>query len=244
VRAALPDGALVGGSAAESDDLGAALDHWTPRLYALVLGIGFVLLLVVLRAPLIAAASVLLSLLATGGAFGVARLLFQDGYGEGLLGFTSQGFLDAWSPVFFFALIFALAMDYTVFLLTSVRERFERTGDARAALIGGLAESGRPINAAATVMVFVFFTFSLSGPLPPKEMGVILGVAVLLDATLCGCCCCPPSCACSGHSPGGSRNPSTAGFPESVWDTRASVRDGVSQASIRGLTSRAIRSIC
>jgi len=86
--------------------------------------------------------------------------------------------------VFFFALIFALAMDYTVFLLASVRERFERTGDARAALIGGLAESGRPINAAATVMVFVFFTFSLSGPLPPKEMGVILGVAVLLDATL------------------------------------------------------------
>ena len=184
VRAALPNGALLGGSAAESDDLGAALDHWTPRLYALVLGIGFVLLLVILRAPLIAAASVLLSLLATGGAFGVARLLFQDGYGQGLFGFTSQGFLDAWSPVFFFALIFALAMDYTVFLLASVRERFERTGDARAALIGGLAESGRPINAAATVMVFVFFTFSLSGPLPPKEMGVILGVAVLLDATL------------------------------------------------------------
>jgi RND superfamily putative drug exporter len=184
VRAALPAGAMVGGSAAESADLATTLDDWTPRLYALVLGIGFVLLLVILRAPLIAAASVLMSLLATGAAFGVAKLLFQDGHGEGLFGFASQGFLDAWSPVFFFALIFALAMDYTVFLLTSVRERFERSGDAREALVGGLADSGRPINAAAAVMVFVFLTFSLSGPLPPKEMGVILGVAVLLDATL------------------------------------------------------------
>jgi RND superfamily putative drug exporter len=184
MRAALPAGARVGGAPAENTDLTAALHAWTPRLYALVLLIGFALLVVILRAPLIAAAAVLLSLLATGAAFGVAKLLFQDGYGEGLFGFTSQGFLDAWSPVFFFALIFALAMDYTVFLLVSVRERFERTGDARDALVGGLATSGRPINAAAAVMVFVFLTFSLSGPLPPKEMGVILGTAVLLDATL------------------------------------------------------------
>jgi RND superfamily putative drug exporter len=184
VRADLPADALVGGSAAENADLTGVLHDWTPRLYALVLAIGFALLLVVLRAPLIAAGAVLMSLLATGAAFGVAKLLFQDGIGAGVFGFTSQGFLDAWSPVFFFALIFALAMDYTVFLLVSVREQFERTGDAREALVGGLAVSGRPINAAAAVMVFVFLTFSLSGPLPPKEMGVILGVAVLLDATL------------------------------------------------------------
>ena len=184
LRADLPPGALLGGSAAESADLAGALHDWTPRLYALVLVIGFALLLVILRAPLIAAGAVLMSLLATGAAFGVAKLVFQDGLGEGLFGFTSQGFLDAWGPVFFFALIFALAMDYTVFLLVSVREHFERTGDAREALVGGLAASGRPINAAAAVMVFVFLTFSLSGPLAPKEMGVILGVAVLLDATL------------------------------------------------------------
>jgi len=184
LRASLPSGARVGGSAVESMDLARTLDDWTPRLYGIVLGIGFVLLVVILRAPLVAAVSVLLSLLATGAAFGAAKLLFQDGLGQGLFGFTSQGFLDAWSPVFFFALIFALAMDYTVFLLASVRERFERSGDAREAVVGGLADSGRPINAAAVVMVFVFFTFSLSGPLPPKEMGVILGIAVLLDATL------------------------------------------------------------
>jgi RND superfamily putative drug exporter len=86
--------------------------------------------------------------------------------------------------VFFFCLTFALAMDYSVFLLTSMRAEFERTGDARAALVEGLARSGRVVNAAGAVMVVVFFTFALSGPLPPKEMGVILGVAVLLDTLL------------------------------------------------------------
>jgi putative drug exporter of the RND superfamily len=75
-------------------------------------------------------------------------------------------------------------MDYTVFLLATAREEFERTGDARAALVEGIARSGRVINAAAAVMVVVFFTFALSGPLAPKEMGVILGVAVLLDTLL------------------------------------------------------------
>ncbi len=183
LRASLPGGAMVGGSAAENADLTTTLHEWTPRIYALVLGIGFLLLLVILRAPVVAAVAVLLSLLATGGAFGVAKLIFQDGLGAGVLGFSPQGFLDAWSPVFFFALIFALAMDYTVFLLAAVREHFERSGDAREAVVEGLADAGRPINAAAAVMVFVFLTFSLSGPLPPKEMGVILGVAVLLDAT-------------------------------------------------------------
>jgi RND superfamily putative drug exporter len=110
--------------------------------------------------------------------------VFQDGHGAGLLGFESQGFLDAWGPVFFFAMIFAISMDYTVFLLSSAKEHFDRSGDPREAMVGGLAHSGRVIFAAAAVMVAVFFTFALSGPLPPKEMGVILGIAVLLDALL------------------------------------------------------------
>jgi RND superfamily putative drug exporter len=153
-------------------------------VYALVLTVGFMLLLAVVRAPLAAGAAVLLNLLATAAAFGVAKLIFQDGAGHALLGFNSQGFVDAWAPVFFFCLSFALAMDYTVFLLSSVREEFERTGDARDALVEGLARSGRVINAAGAVMIVVFFTFGLSHPLPPKEMGVILGVAVLLDTML------------------------------------------------------------
>ena len=127
---------------------------------------------------------VLTNLLATGAAFGVAKWIFQDGALHSLLGFQSQGFLDAWGPVFFFAMIFAISMDYTVFLLSSAKEHWDRTHDPHDAMVGGLAHSGRVIFAAGAVMVAVFFTFALSGPLPPKEMGIILGVAVLLDAAL------------------------------------------------------------
>jgi putative drug exporter of the RND superfamily len=184
LRSALPAQALVGGAAAENHDLERALGAKTPLVIGIVLALGFLLLLVALRAPLIAALGVVTNLLATGAAFGVARLIFQNGHGAGLLGFQSQGFLDAWGPVFFFAMIFAISMDYTVFLLSSAKEHYDRSGDPREASIGGLAHSGRVIFAAAAVMVAVFFTFALSGPLPPKEMGVILGVAVLLDAML------------------------------------------------------------
>ena len=184
LRSALPPQALLGGAVAENHDLEQALAAKTPLVIGVVLALGFLLLLVALQAPLIAALGVLTNLLATGAAFGVARLIFQDGRGAGLLGFEPQGFLDAWGPVFFFAMIFAISMDYTVFLLSSAKEHFDRTGDPREAAIGGLAHSGRVIFAAAAVMVAVFFTFALSGPLPPKEMGVILGIAVLLDAML------------------------------------------------------------
>jgi RND superfamily putative drug exporter len=184
LRDGLPASVFVGGAVAENHDLEAALAERTPLVIGVVLVLGFLLLLVALQAPLIAALGVLTNLLAVGAAFGVGRLIFQDGRLTGLLGFESQGFLDAWAPVFFFAMIFAISMDYTVFLLSSAKEHFDRSGDPREAVVGGLAHSGRVIFAAAAVMVAVFFTFALSGPLPPKEMGVILGIAVLLDAML------------------------------------------------------------
>ncbi|HEX7278349.1 MAG TPA: MMPL family transporter [Solirubrobacterales bacterium] len=184
LRDELPAAAQVGGPAAENHDLEAALQAKTPLVIGVVLALGFLLLLVAFQAPLLAAIGVLTNLLSTAAAFGVAKLIFQDGNLSGLLGFESQGFLDAWAPVFFFAMVFAIAMDYTVFLLSSARERWEATGSAREAMVGGLAHSGRVILAAGAVMVAVFFTFALSGPLPPKEMGVVLGVAVLLDAFL------------------------------------------------------------
>jgi RND superfamily putative drug exporter len=149
-----------------------------------VLALGFLLLLIALQAPLLAAAGVLTNLLATGAAFGVAKWIFQNGDLHSLLGFQPQGFLDAWGPVFFFAMIFAISMDYTVFLLSAAKEHWDHSHDAREAMVGGLAHSGRVIFAAAGVMVAVFLTFALSGPLPPKEMGIILGTAVLLDAAL------------------------------------------------------------
>jgi RND superfamily putative drug exporter len=184
LRAALPPGSLIGGAVAENHDLQNALSAKTPLVIGVVLSLGFLLLLIALQAPLLAAVGVLTNLLATGAAFGVAKLVFQNGDLHSLLGFQPQGFLDAWGPVFFFAMIFAISMDYTVFLLSSAKEHWDRTHDPKEALVGGLAHSGRVIFAAGAVMVAVFLTFALSGPLPPKEMGIILGVAVLLDAAL------------------------------------------------------------
>ncbi len=184
LRSALPAEALVGGSVAENHDLESALSAKTPVVIGVVLVLGFLLLLVALQAPIIAAVGVVTNLLAVGAAFGVARLIFQEGHLAGLLGLEPQGFLDAWAPVFFFAMVFAISMDYTVFLLSSAKEHWDRTHDPKDAMVGGVAHSGRVVFAAAGVMVAVFFTFALSGPLPPKEMGVILGVAVLLDAFL------------------------------------------------------------
>jgi RND superfamily putative drug exporter len=184
LRAELPTGSLIGGAVAENHDLQAALTAKTALVIGVVLGLGFLLLLIALQAPLLAAVGVLTNLLATGAAFGVAKWIFQDGALHSLLGFQSQGFLDAWGPVFFFAMIFAISMDYTVFLLSAAKEHWDHTHDPREAMIGGVAHSGRVIFAAGAVMVAVFLTFALSGPLPPKEMGIILGVAVLLDAAL------------------------------------------------------------
>ena len=184
VRRELPASALVGGPAAENRDVERALVSRLPLVVGVIVGLGFLLLVALLRAPLAAAAAVGLNLLATAAAFGVARLVFQEGALEGLLGFQSQGFVDAWAPIFFFAIVFALAMDYTVFLLATIKEAYGRTGDARGAGVAGRAGPGRVTTAPAAVMVVVFMTFALAGPLPPKEMGFILAVAVLLDATL------------------------------------------------------------
>ncbi len=184
LRAHVPGGTVLGGAVAENHDLQHVLSAKTPLVIGVVLGLGFLLLLFALQAPLLAAAGVLTNLLATGAAFGVAKWIFQDGALHSLLGFQSQGFLDAWGPVFFFAMIFAISMDYTMFLLSSAKEHWDQTRNAKDAMVGGVAHSGRVIFAAAAVMVAVFFTFALSGPLPPKEMGIILGVAVLLDAAL------------------------------------------------------------
>ncbi len=183
-REDLPSSARIGGAAVEEIDLADQLRRSTPLVIGVVMALGFALLLFALQAPLISLLGTLASLLSTAAAFGVARLVFQDGIVSSLLGFEPQGFLDAWAPVFFFAMIFAIAMDYTVFLLASAKEHWEKSGDPREAMVGAVAHSGRVIFAAGGVMVAVFFTFALSGPLPPKEMGVILGIAVLLDAFL------------------------------------------------------------
>jgi len=182
LRHALPRGSLVGGAAAENYDLQRALVSRTPMVMGLLGILGFVLLLIALGAPLAAASGVIVTALSVAGAFGVARLIFQDGHLSGLLGFTPQGFVDAWGPLFFGAMVFGVAMDYTLFLLSAAKERYETHVDPEHAIIGSVASSGRVVISAAAVMIAVFLTFALSGPLAPKEMGVILAVAVALDA--------------------------------------------------------------
>ena len=171
LRSELPVGVLVGGAAAENHDLAASLSTYTPIVIGVILVLGFVLLLVALQAPVVAAIGVLTNLLATGAAFGVARLVFQNGDLAGVLGFQSQGFLDAWGPVFFFAMIFAISMDYTVFLLSSAKEHWDHSHDAHDAAIGGMAHSGRVILAAGRGHGRGVLHLRALGPPPPEGDG-------------------------------------------------------------------------
>ena len=182
VRHALPAGSLVGGAAAENYDLQTSLTHYTPIVVGVLVAMGFILLLIALGAPLIAAAGVLLTALSVAGAFGIARLIFQNGWLAGFLNFRPQGFVDAWAPLFFGAMVFGVAMDYTLFILSAAKESYETHADPEHAMVGSVRTSGRVVVSAAAVMIAVFLTFALSGPLAPKEMGVILAVAVALDA--------------------------------------------------------------
>jgi RND superfamily putative drug exporter len=199
LRAELPAGSLVGGAAAENHDLQAALTHDAPLVVGILLVMGFVLLLIALGAPLIAAAGVAVTALSVAGAFGIARLIFQDGWLSGVLHFQPQGFVDAWGPIFFGAMVFGVAMDYTLFLLSAAKERYETHPDPEHAMIGSVRTSGRVVLSAAAVMIAVFLTFALSGPLAPKEMGVILAIAVALDALMVRLVLLPVILRVSGH---------------------------------------------
>jgi RND superfamily putative drug exporter len=182
LRDSLPSDVLVGGPVAENADLDHTLRAKAPLVMGVVLILGFILLIIALQAIVVAFVGVIFNLLSVGAAFGVGALAFQHGWAADIMGFESQGYLTSWAPLFFFTLVFAISMDYTVFLLASTREHFERSGDPDEAVIGSIAHTGRPIVAAAGIMIAVFFTFAIAGTLPMKEMGLILGTAVLLDA--------------------------------------------------------------
>jgi RND superfamily putative drug exporter len=183
MRAEVPT-ALVGGPGAQNHDLTNALTGTAPLTVGAIMAVAFLLLLVVFRSIFIAVASVLLNLIGVAASFGFATLVFQHGYGASLLGIENQGFVDAWAPLFFFALLFGLSMDYQLFLLAAIKERRDATGNARLAVTEGVARTGRPITNAALIMIVVFIAFGVTGPIPPTELGVTLAVAVLLDATV------------------------------------------------------------
>ncbi len=179
----VPD-ALVGGPAAQNHDLTEVLTGRAPLAIGLIMVVAFLMLLIVFRSVTIAISSIFMNLLSVGAAFGFATLVFQHGFGAGLIGIEHQGFVDAWAPLFFFALLFGLSMDYQLFLLAAIRERYEATGDTTTAIREGIARTGRPITNAALIMIVVFVAFGVTGPIPPTELGVTLALAVLLDATI------------------------------------------------------------
>jgi len=176
--------AKVGGPAAQNTDLAEMLTGKAPVAIGLILLVAFLLLLVVFRSLVVAVFSVLMNLLTVGAAFGFATLVFQHGFGAGLIGIEHQGFVNAWAPLFFFALLFGLSMDYQLFLLAAIRERYEATADTLTAVREGIARTGRPITNAALIMIVVFVAFGVTGPIPPTELGITLALAVLLDATV------------------------------------------------------------
>jgi RND superfamily putative drug exporter len=177
-------GADVGGPAGQNRDLTGVLVNRAPYAIAIILIVAFLLLLVVFRSLVIALFSIVMNLVTVGAAFGFATIVFQNGVGASLIGFEPQGFVDAWAPLFFFALLFGLSMDYQLFLLAAIKERYQATGDTKRAIGEGIARTGRPITNAAVIMIIVFVAFGITGPIPPTELGLTLAMAVLLDATV------------------------------------------------------------
>ncbi|MEZ4624304.1 MAG: MMPL family transporter [Thermomicrobiales bacterium] len=176
--------ALVGGPAAQNYDLTEVLGNRFPYAVALIMLGAMLMLLVVFRSFWIAIGAVVLNLLSVGAAFGFATMLFQHGWGADLLGIDYQGFVNAWAPIFFFALLFGLSMDYQLFLLASIRERYEATGNTKQAVLEGGRQARRPIMNAALIMIVVFIAFGVTGPIPPTELGLTLAFSVLIVAAV------------------------------------------------------------
>jgi RND superfamily putative drug exporter len=174
----------VGGPGTNNHDLTEALISSAPLAVGLIMIVAFVLLLIVFRSLTIAFASIVLNLISVASSFGFATLVFQHGFGASLIGIEHQGFINAWAPLFFFALLFGLSMDYQLFLLAAIKEVHEKSSDTQVAVREGIARTGRPITNAALIMIVVFIAFGVTGPIPPTELGITLALAVLLDATI------------------------------------------------------------
>jgi RND superfamily putative drug exporter len=175
---------LVGGTTAENLDYSNLINHWLPIVLAFVLGLSFVLLTVVFRSVVVSATAVLLNLLSVGAAYGLLVLVFQKGLGADWLGFVQVERVEAWVPVFLFSVLFALSIDYHVFLLTRIRERYAASGDTVDAVVHGIAATGRIITGAALIIVVVFAGFAAGDLVMFQQMGFGVGVALLVDATL------------------------------------------------------------
>jgi RND superfamily putative drug exporter len=174
----------VGGTTAETADYFSAVSSPTPFVLLFVLGLSFVVLMLAFRSLVIAAVSIVLNLLAVGAAYGLLTLVFLHGIGAGLFGFHQQAAIDAWIPLFLFAVLFALSMDYQVFLMSRIKERYDETGSTREAAISGVASTAKIITGAALIIIAVFSGFARGQLVMFQQMGFGVAVALLLDATL------------------------------------------------------------
>jgi RND superfamily putative drug exporter len=174
----------VGGETARIDDLKVQISGSMWRIVAFVLALSFIVLMVMLRSLLIPAKAVLMNLLSIGAAYGVLVAVFQWGWLDSALGFESMGALDTINIPLIFAVVFGLSMDYEVFLMSRIRERYMRSGDNERAVAEGLATSARTISSAALIMSCVFAVFVLTGVPSIKELGLGCAVAIAVDATV------------------------------------------------------------
>jgi uncharacterized membrane protein YdfJ with MMPL/SSD domain len=175
---------LVTGETAESIDYFALTDRWLPILIAFVLGLSFILLTVAFRSIVVPATAILLNLLSVGAAYGALILVFQKGVGNELFGFQQVDFIEAWVPLFLFAVLFGLSMDYTVFLLSRIRERYVQTGDNDFAVAHGIGSTARLITGAALIIIAVFSGFALGDLVAFQQMGFGVAISLLIDATI------------------------------------------------------------
>jgi uncharacterized membrane protein YdfJ with MMPL/SSD domain len=174
----------VSGNAAQSEDFRDLVTSRLPLIFTFVFALAFLLLLVTFRSIVIPIKAIVLNLLSVGAAYGVLVLVFQEGLGESLLGFTSNGGITSWLPLFLFVLLFGLSMDYHVFILTRVREAYDSGMSSAEAVRHGISTTAGTVTSAAVVMVAVFAVFATLSFLDFKEMGIGLAVAVLIDATI------------------------------------------------------------
>ena len=176
--------ALVGGFTAGSTDFAAYLAGRMPWLIGVVLLLSFLLLMAVFRSVLVPLKAVIMNLLSIGAAYGVLVAIFQWGWGRELIGVDKSGPIEAWVPMFLFAIVFGLSMDYEVFLLSRIKEEYDRTKDNGTAVADGLAATARVITAAALIMFCVFGAFALGDDRQLKLFGLGLAIAVIIDATI------------------------------------------------------------
>jgi RND superfamily putative drug exporter len=174
----------VGGVTAENVDYFDAVTNPTPYVLLFVLGLSFILLTIAFRSIVVALVSVLLNLLSVGAAYGLLTLVFLKGHGAGLFGFQHTHVIDAWVPLFLFSVLFGLSMDYQVFLLSRIKERYDHSGSTHDALIGGVSSTARIITGAAVIIVVVFAGFAAGELVMFQQMGFGVAVALLLDATI------------------------------------------------------------